>query len=511
MPLAALDYALAGAGAFLLYKFATRPDGRPLPPGPKRLPLIGNLLDMPQSHAWKTFAKWGEEYGDIVSVDLLGTRFVIINNPDAAVDLLNKRARNTSDRPSFPMANDLVGWDQTISNLRSEGTHKEYRKLVGRIIGTRNHVSKFDATSELQATLFLRRLLESHNDVEQAIRTTALALILALVYGYKVKESQGVIDDPVVALADQVLAEFGDVTRPGAHLVDVFPILEYVPAWFPGAGFQKKALRHKANLTSFIEMPWDFVKKSVAAGEDNNSYAANLLREGDLSEQRIHEIKWSAGSFYAAGSDTTVSIILNYFLAACKYPEVQKKAQAEIDAVIGTDRLPTLNDRPNLPYVEALVSELYRWLPVAPLALPHRAVNDDVYNGVLIPKDATIFANVWWFFHNEANYKDAYTFNPERFLGPNPERNPREIGAFGFGRRSCPGEHLAEVSVWISVTKAIAAFHIEKALDAQGNPIEPIADSMDGIISRPYAFACVAKPRSEQVVHIIDEDIARLS
>ena len=178
-----------------------------------------------------------------------------------------------------------------------------------------------------------------------------------------------------------------------------------------------------------------------------------------------------------------MSIILNYFIAACKYPEVQKKAQAEIDRVVGTDRLPTIADRANLPYVEALVTELYRWLPVAPLALPHRAVNDDVYNGMLIPKDATIFANVWNFFHNPAVYKEPFEFNPERFLGETPERDPRDIGVFGFGRRSCPGEHLADVSVWISVTKAIAAFNVEKALDEQGNPIEPVAEGMDGIIS----------------------------
>ena len=102
---------------------------------------------------------------------------------------------------------------------------------------------------------------------------------------------------------------------------------------------------------------------------------------------------------------------------------------------------------------------------------------------MLIPKDATIFANVWNFFHNPAVHKEPFEFNPERSLGETPERDPRDIGVFGFGRRSCPGEHLADVSVWISVTKAIAAFNVEKALDEQGNPIEPVAEGMDGIIS----------------------------
>ena len=77
------------------------------------------------------------------------------------------------------------------------------------------------------------------------------------------------------------------------------------------------------------------------------------------------------------------------------YPDVQKRAQAEIDAVIGPNRLPTLADRSRLPYVEALVSEVLRWGPIGPVCIPHRLMEDDVYNGYFIPKGTVILANVW--------------------------------------------------------------------------------------------------------------------
>jgi cytochrome P450 len=83
----------------------------------------------------------------------------------------------------------------------------------------------------------------------------------------------------------------------------------------------------------------------------------------------MDDLKWSAASFYGAGADTTVSVVYCYFLACCLFPEVQAKAQAEIEAVIGNDRLPSFQDQKSLPYIDALVKELYRWLPIVPLGM----------------------------------------------------------------------------------------------------------------------------------------------
>lgn len=135
------------------------------------------------------------------------------------------------------------------------------------------------------------------------------------------------------------------------------------------------------------------------------------------------------------------------------HPEIQKRAQEEINSVIGPDRLPSLNDRSSLPYVEAVVKEVLRWNPVGPLGVPHRLIEDDVYEGYLIPKGTLVIANIWYayfsmsycftdvmpltrkFLHDpEINGPNPYTFDPSRFLSEKPVPDPKDC-VFGFGRR----------------------------------------------------------------------------
>ncbi|KAJ6530989.1 cytochrome P450 [Mycena vulgaris] len=500
----ATDGILAAATLSLCYHLYTRNATLPLPPGPRGWPLVGNILDMPKSHAWKTFARWGDIYGGIMSITLLGQPFIIVNDPDIATEILDKRGNMYADRPTLEMAN-MSGWDRALSSARYGPQFKEYRKLIGKVIGTRGSMVKFYPVEDYQANMFLKRVLENPAAFDEATRKTAGAMVLHLTYGYKIKE-QG--SDPLVDLADKALAEFSEITRPGAFLVDVMPILKYVPSWFPGAGFKRLAKLYTKSCDDLADVPFAYVKEQMANGQETESYTSNLLQDKEIPDDRIFEIKWSAASFYGAGADTTVSIITAYFLAAAKYPDIQAKAQAEIDAVVGRNRLPTFEDRESLPYIEAICKELFRWMPIVPLAVPHRAMADDVYEGYFIPKDALVIANVWKFLHDPEVYADPFMFNPDRFMGPKPEPHPTDVGLFGYGRRVCPGTHLADVTVWINVAKAVAGLAISRALDAEGNEIDPVADTTDGIITRPLPFTCAVAPRSAQIMQLVMEATA---
>ncbi|KAJ7174153.1 cytochrome P450 [Mycena crocata] len=500
----ATDGLLAAAAVSLCYHLYTRRNTLPLPPGPKGWPLIGNVLDMPTSHSWKTFARWGDIYGGIMSVTLLGQPFVIVNDPAIAVEILDKRGTLYADRPTLEMAN-MSGWDRALSNARYGPRFREYRKLIGRVIGTRGSMVKFYPLEDYQANMFLKRVLGDPQSFDEATRKTAAAMVLHLTYGYKIREDG---HDPLVDLADKALGEFSQITRPGAFLVDVMPILKYIPTWFPGASFKRLAKLYTKSCDELAEVPLAYVQDQMSAGQETPSYASNLLQDKDISDDRMYEIKWSAASFYGAGADTTVSVVTTYFLAAAKYPEVQKRAQAEMESVVGRNRLPTFEDRDSLPYLEAVCKELFRWLPIVPLAVPHRAMADDVYEGYFIPKGTLVIANVWKFLHDPAVYSDPFVFNPDRFLGPNPAPDPTDVGVFGYGRRVCPGTHLADVSVWITVAKAVAGLTIKRAVDVDGNEIDPVADTTDGIITRPLPFTCAVAPRSSQVLQLVMEATA---
>ncbi|ESK95318.1 cytochrome p450 [Moniliophthora roreri MCA 2997] len=219
----------------------------------------------------------------------------------------------------------------------------------------------------------------------------------------------------------------------------------------------------------------------------------------------IDVIKNSSAIAYLAGSDTTVSLILSFILAMVLHPEIQARAQAEIDAVVGSTRLPDFDDREKLPYIEAILAESLRWHPVAPLAIPHRSIKDDVYGNLYIPAGTTIVANAWAIMHDDAIYPDPSAFNPERFvkqegkeLPPHPEQF-----AFGFGRRVCPGKHVASSSAWLAMVYLLSTFSMARALDGNGKEIDPEINYNDGLVSHPSPFKCRFIPRSAKIEQLI--------
>lgn len=207
------------------------------------------------------------------------------------------------------------------------------------------------------------------------------------------------------------------------------------------------------------------------------------------------------------GADTTVSAIYSFFLAMTLHPEVLKKAQAEIDAIIGNDRLPIFADRENLPYVDALVTEVFRWHSVAPLGLPHRVMQDDTHAGYFIPKGSRVITNIWKFTHDPRIYANPHLFNPDRFIsseGKKSEPDPRNF-CFGFGRRTCPGLHLADTSVFITCAMSLAVFDISKCIK-NGVIIEPVHENTTGVVSHPKPFRCSIKPRSQRAASLIQDE-----
>lgn len=168
--------------------------------------------------------------------------------------------------------------------------------------------------------------------------------------------------------------------------------MEYIPDFFPGAGFKKTAREMSARLHQTTEQPYQFVKQQMRNNKHKTSFLSQAIEDLGPDMEPIN--KWSAVSMYLGGADTTVSSIMTFFLAMMIYPEVQKKAQEELDRVVG-DRLPMTADLKNLPYIEALVKEVHRWHPVGPLAIPHTVIEDDVYEGYRIPKGALIIPNNW--------------------------------------------------------------------------------------------------------------------
>jgi hypothetical protein len=319
-------------------------------------------------------------------------------------------------------------------------------------------------------------------------------------------------NDPLVDLADRTMVQFSAATVPGAWLVDILPFLEYLPNWMPGAGFKKTAQLWGQTLSDTATIPYEFVKQQMVAGKNNFSFVSKSIEqaksEGDLGPDEEHAIKWAAASLYLGGADTSVETMHAFFLAISMFPDVQKKAQEEIDRVVGTSRLPNFADRNKLPYINAIVNEAQRWHPIAPMGFPHIADEEDHIGGYRIPKGALLLPAIWWFTRDPNVYHEAEKFKPERYLAPYNEPPPTDV-TFGFGRRICPGRYLADASLYLTFAQSLAAFNIAKALDGNGRVIEPKHGFMPGIICAVAPFRVRVTPRTSQHEYLINDVLKR--
>ncbi|KAJ7798112.1 cytochrome P450 [Mycena olivaceomarginata] len=213
-----MDLALGGVGLLLVIKLMKRRSTPPRPPGPRGLPFLENLLDMPTEREWIKFAEFGKLYGDISSVSVFGQQLTIINGVQVAMDILDKKSVLCSDRPVVTMGGELIGWKNTLVFVPYGPRFRNYRKLAHSLFGSTRTMASF-----------LKRLLSKPEELQDQIRKTAGAVILGISHGYAVK--QGV--DPFVALADKATEQFSLASSPGRFLVTLIPANNLAPNHVP--------------------------------------------------------------------------------------------------------------------------------------------------------------------------------------------------------------------------------------------------------------------------------------
>lgn len=319
-----------------------------------------------------------------------------------------------------------------------------------------------------------------------------------MTYGYSMTPSK---TDPLVELARRMVHNMDRSLQPGAWLVDMMPILKYLPEWFPGAGFKQTAVQWKALKEETLNIPYSFVRQLMSKGDHYPSYVSKLVQQcsdgksgSKLGNSDENAIKSSAAVMFLGASDTVPSSLRSFVNAMIMFPEVQHKAQAELDRVVGKGRLPQFEDRDQLPYIDALVKEVHRWSPVAPMGLPHTAVEDIYWNGYRIPQGSFVMPSIWWFCHDPDVYTDPDSFCPDRFMEPRNEPDPKTV-VFGYGRRLCPGRHFADSSMFLVIAQMLAVFDIGKKDDrntagkgAIGNGIH--VDHGSGAININHLVGC---------------------
>ncbi|KAH9889919.1 cytochrome P450 [Cubamyces lactineus] len=473
-----------------MVQWRTRSRGRPLPPGPRRLPIIGNMFSMPTWKPWVGFRDLGEKYGKIMYLEVLGKPMLVLNSPDVMNELLEKHSAKTSSRAQTPLIS-LAGQAFNFAFLPYGRLWRTHRRMFWQYFNPGKMTSYWPVQREVTRK-FLVKLLDKSADLQRAIQYTVTAATMKVTYGIDIDDEE----DNWISVVDEAFVGLRLVTVSVQFLLEHFPIV-----------------RARVPSDYMLDVPFTIAKKA-ATDPDTASMVSDMLRRTGASgleaedEQIARRVTASA---VEGGSDTTFSTIQGILLALSLNPDVQRKARAELDAVVGRNRLPDFEDRDALVYVNAIVKEGLRWHNVIPLGVGHCTTEDEELGGYFIPAGTVIVPNVWAVMHNPQYYPEPDKFDPDRFIRDgklDPDVLDPASFVFGFGRRVCPGRHYAQSTLFITVASILHIYSIDPPLDERGCPVMIEPAQSHGFISYPEDCRCRISPRSKKAETLVRAAIA---
>ncbi|KAJ7142152.1 cytochrome P450 [Mycena crocata] len=474
-----------------------------LPPGPRAVPILGNLISFPASDKAKKLRDMAQSgrYGNVTYFHGLGQSILLLNNRSAVSDFLVERSNVTAGRPTLTMCGELVGYDRGIV-LKQPGTEfREMRKEMSSAVGKAAAPTRDKLLRRQNLGLYLSNLLQTPNLLFQHNRWLIGTFTLSIAYGYQPTE----YNDSFITAAERALFEFVDLIQPGTWIIDIFPFMKHLLLRLPFLHYEETISKYQESRKALSVVPFGMVKQRLAEGTARESFCASLIHKFPTRSvtKEDETLAWIVANVYAGGSDTTVSSLCSFYLAMCLSPASKRKAQAEVDIFTERmDRIPNATEKDQFPYLCALISELFRWAIVAPMGIPHMLLEDVYYNGFTIPKNTTVLVNAWAISQDPEIYPDPTHFRPERFLGENRQLDPREF-AFGGGRRICPGIDLADTMLFLALSSVLAVFDICPL----PNSLPAYAFS-DRFSRHPRPFHCNVTLRSSKAQDWIDAALA---
>ncbi|KAH6908262.1 cytochrome P450 [Coprinopsis sp. MPI-PUGE-AT-0042] len=419
---------------------------------------------------------------------------------DAINTLLVQRSANYSDRIQSPIIK-LSRHFWSVAFMNCGQKWRDHRRTFHQFFN-RKEVHQFRPIIEEEIPILLKALLSRPDDFREATHHFFGTIIMRAAYG---------ADDPEY---NKKLTMEADVMTPGKFLVGFLPSMQHIPSWFPGAGWRRALEDFAIWNDRFISVPFKDTKARMRNGSQKSlfrSMAVELIeelpKENTIDLQYKEEVAKNtcAAAYLGKLCNLTVSTALSVMLALTMHPDIQRKAQEQIDSVVGQERLPTFSDFEKLPYLQAVIKEAGRWHAVVPLALPHVSTEEDIYEGMRIPAGTMVMPNGWAVMHDPKNFDDPFEFKPERYLKSNGQIDSAVLDhhstSFGYGRRVCPGRYLSDDTLTSMTAAFLTCFNIKPA-EGQKEPLRLRTSS--NAVSYPLPFECKIEPRSRHYVSLIN-------
>ncbi|THV05841.1 cytochrome P450 [Dendrothele bispora CBS 962.96] len=474
------------------------------PPGPRGFPVLGNLFQLDNVKPWHTFVKWKELYGPMIYLNIAGQPMVILNSRKVAEDLFDHRGSNYIDRHRFIVLEKTTG-DSNIASMGFTERWRKMRRASEHALGVKI-LSNYHHTQTSESILLVHGIMNQPHTWLSQIKRASSSTSLSTVYGLPSLD----LHDPTIAFMNDFVDCMDRVAAPGNYLVNMLPFLNHFPRWM--AKWKRDAEKNYKIFTSKFENMFLRIKdETVTGNEQQPSFCVNLAENQKQHGMSDRDCAWLAGVLYAAGHETTSATMAWFVFSMIQFPQVQVCAHEELDRVVGQSRLPSFADIKHLPYIQALVKEVLRWKPALPVGVPHVPIQDDYYEGYLIPKGTICIPSIWSINRDPEVYgSDADEFRPERHLDNNgrlkDERNEGHV-TYGFGQRICVGRHFANNGLFIQIAMILWALRLEPAKDNNGNFMKPSVDDerSEGSFLHPPSFQINAIIRFKEAESVVQQ------
>ncbi|KAK5080715.1 hypothetical protein LTR05_008419 [Lithohypha guttulata] len=497
------------------------PKGLSLVPGPRSWPLVGNTLQLkPQPQ--RQFQAWAQRYGEVFKIRMGWYDWVFVNDPAAVKEIFDKQSAVTSGRVPMPVASDLISDGKRFLLMGYTAEWRKLRAIVHKLL-TPKVSATFRPSQELEAKQLIYDVYRDSQRLDETsfymhVRRYTTSVVMTSTYGRRIPQW----DCEDVREVYGLMKEFSDATAPGAFVADMIPPLaSFIPLglqwWRP------RAQRYSRRQTSLWMKYWTDLRRAINEKRAPDCFVKQFA-ETDYIKQGIDEVQaaYVAGTMIEAGSETTSSALNSAIKYLAAFPEVQAKANRELTEIVGDVRSPTFEDEEQLPYIRAMVKEILRIRPVTNIGTPHFTTADIQYKDFHIPKGTVVSINQYAL-HFDSRYERPNDFIPDRYLNHplkagaysgHPDPYERDHFGFGAGRRICPGMHLAENSLLITLAKILWAFEILPPVGKNGQPekVDISDDSYEdggNTLPKPYRIRFQVRNERRADVLVADWEQAR--
>ncbi|KAK4811941.1 hypothetical protein QYF61_017890 [Mycteria americana] len=437
---------------------------RRLPPGPAPWPILGNLCQKDVLPLYRTYEKLSSTYGPVFTVWLGLKPVVVLCGYDVVKDALLGHSEEFGGRPEIPLlvqlskdyglvSNNEKKWQElrrfTLSTLRDFGMGKS--SMSQRVQQEAQHL--VELLEKLEGNTFEPMMMFRH-----AVANVICSVVFGSCYSYS--------DTAFLELLNMIGNYTSFFLSPVAMVYNTFPnIMHHLP------GPHRKALAECEKLKDYIRenvelhkltldpsCPRDYIDCFLMKVEKEKSSPENMYSNEDLV--------MSVFNLFSAGTVSTSNVLVFCLLILAKYPHIQAKVQEEIDAVVGTGRAPSMEDKLRMPYTNAVIHELQRYHKTPIENFPRMTTQDVVFRGHTIPKDTVVIPVFCSVHMDPTQWENPKEVHPGHFLDEKGEFRKREaFMGFSAGKRMCPGEALARIELFLFLTTLLQSFTFQLAVE----------------------------------------------